>query len=127
VDVRRLGPVTGVEEEPVGASPEHGRHPERWHRGWPGGNARATGQRRHGAGLAATRSMSSPNAGVTLRTSQIEARAEHAQSLEIVRRLQRSLASMREGLRRAPILNVYARPNGTRSIEYAISSMTIAV
>jgi len=26
VDVRRLGPVTGVEEEPVGASPEHGRH-----------------------------------------------------------------------------------------------------
>ena len=40
VDVRRLGPVTGVEEEPVGASPEHGRHPERWHPEWPGGNAR---------------------------------------------------------------------------------------
>ena len=38
VDVRRLGPVTGVEEEPVGASPEHGRHAERWHRERPGGN-----------------------------------------------------------------------------------------
>ena len=41
VDVRRLGPVTGVEEKPVGASPEHGRHVERWHREWPGGNARS--------------------------------------------------------------------------------------
>ena len=39
VDVRRLGPVTGVEEEPVGASPEHGRHAERWHGDWPVGNA----------------------------------------------------------------------------------------
>ena len=39
VDVRRLGPVIGVEEEPIGASPEHGRHPERWHRDWPAGNA----------------------------------------------------------------------------------------
>ena len=29
MDVRRLGPVAGVEEEPVGASPEHGRHAER--------------------------------------------------------------------------------------------------
>ena len=31
VDVRWLGPVTGVEEEPVGASPEHCRHAERCH------------------------------------------------------------------------------------------------
>jgi hypothetical protein len=31
VDVRRLGPVTGVKEEPVGATPEHGRHLERCH------------------------------------------------------------------------------------------------
>jgi hypothetical protein len=31
MDVRRLGPVAGVEEEPVGASPEHGRHAERCH------------------------------------------------------------------------------------------------
>lgn len=41
MDVRRLGPVIGVEEEPIGASPEHGRHPERWHRDWPAGNARS--------------------------------------------------------------------------------------
>jgi hypothetical protein len=40
VDMRRLGPVTGIEEKPVRASPEHGRHPERWHPEWPGGNAR---------------------------------------------------------------------------------------
>lgn len=38
VDVRRLGPVTGVEEEPVGASPEHGRHVERCHGVRAGGN-----------------------------------------------------------------------------------------
>ena len=31
VDVRRLGPVAGVEEEPVRASPEHSRHAERCH------------------------------------------------------------------------------------------------
>ena len=29
VDVRRLRPVAGLEEEPVGASPEHCRHAER--------------------------------------------------------------------------------------------------
>src|SRR5574338_836377 len=38
VEVRRLGPVAGVEEEPVGASPEHGLHAERWHRERLGGN-----------------------------------------------------------------------------------------
>ena len=63
VDVRRLGPVTGVEEEPVGASPEHGRHAERWHREWPGGNARsASADRDRGVGQRTNRSVSLPNA-----------------------------------------------------------------
>jgi len=43
VDVRRLGPVTG-EEEPVGASPEHGRHAERCYGGRCDGNGRPVGR-----------------------------------------------------------------------------------
>ena len=41
VDVRRLGPITGEEKEPVRASPEHGRHAERCHRGARDGNGAA--------------------------------------------------------------------------------------
>jgi hypothetical protein len=61
VDVRRLGPVTGVEEGPVGASPEHGRHAERCH----GERAAAMAQPRdahgrHGTGATSER-VSPPN------------------------------------------------------------------